>query len=444
MAAARLIKRKGGIPFVSDNKASENLISEMHELKTLRIDYEVGGHTDKILESDFIILSPGVPNNSEIVKKIESAGIPIFSEIELASWYFNGRIIAITGSNGKTTTATLIGEVLTTAGIKNVVCGNIGNPFADIVDEIGDDGYAVVEVSNFQLERIEEFKPRVAIILNLTPDHLDRYNSFDDYVQAKYRIAENQGPEDYLILNQDDSVIDLDRIKTSAQTLYFSAIKELPAGVFQRGKTLSGAFGGEKTDNKKLDIVDVDQIRIPGPHNLLNAAASALASLLVGVKPIDIAETLRKFPGVEHRLEDVVIVSGVRFVNDSKATNVDAVCYALKSFDNPIYLIAGGRDKDSDFSPMITAGRDQIREIILIGEARDKMFEVLGKEFPIQFASSMEDAVQKAYKAASENDIVLLSPACASFDMFNNFEHRGQAFKDAVAKLKNNNHPAKV
>ncbi len=439
MAAARLVRRMGGIPFISDMKSAENLMVEIAELKSSNIDHEYDGHTEKLLESDYIILSPGVPKNSEIVRKLEDAGIPIFSEIELASWFCKGRIIAITGSNGKTTTTTLIGEILKKAGVEHIVCGNIGHPFSDAADKISENGYAVVEVSNFQLERIEEFRPYVSLILNLTPDHLDRYENFDGYVQAKYRIAENQTESEYLILNADDSVIDLSRIATKANVLYFTIKKETSAGVFQRGKTLAGVIGGNQ-----FDITDVEQIRIPGPHNLQNAAASALAAMIVGVRPNDIAVTLKEFSGVEHRLEDVATISGVRFVNDSKATNVDAVCYALQSFEEPIYLIAGGRDKDSDFLPIKSAGKGKIKEIILIGEARDKMFEELGKEFPVQFAGTMQEAVQKAYKIASEGDLILLSPACASFDMFDNFEHRGQVFKHAVAALNNNNHPAKV
>ncbi|MFH2035160.1 MAG: UDP-N-acetylmuramoyl-L-alanine--D-glutamate ligase [Candidatus Zixiibacteriota bacterium] len=435
MAAARLIKRMGGTPFVSDVKSSESLTKQIGELKTFNIEFETDGHTDRLFESDFVILSPGVPKESEFIQKIIGKGIPLFSEIELAYWFCSGRVIAITGSNGKTTTTSLIGAMLSSAGINNVVCGNIGHPFSDAVLEIGEEGYAVVEVSNFQLELIEEFTPFISIILNLTPDHLDRYENFDGYKKAKYRIAENQTSSDYLILNGDDSVIEKNNIGTKAKKIYFSTKQTLPTGVFQRGKSLVGIVGGEE-----INIIDVDKIRIPGPHNLQNAAAASLAALLAGAKPECITDALKSFPGVEHRLEDVTQVSGIKFVNDSKATNVDAVCYALKSFDAPICLIAGGRDKGGDFEPIVNSGRDKIKEIILIGEARDKMFNTLGKAFPVQFAENMEAAVNKAFTAASPGDIILLSPACASFDMFDNFEHRGKVFKKAVLSLTGNNH----
>jgi len=434
VAAAKLIKRLGGIPFVSDVKPAEKLSEQIHELKTFNIEFETGGHTERVEKCEFAILSPGVPQDSEIVRRLSEAGIPIFSEIELASWCCKGRIIAITGSNGKTTTTSLTGAVLSAAGIENIVCGNIGNAFSDAVLDISENGYAVVEVSNFQLERIEEFAPYIAMILNITPDHLDRYENFDGYKRAKYRITENQVPTNLLILNADDPVIEKNNIATGAMKVYFSTSRALPTGVFKRGGSLVGIVGGIE-----IRVIDTNQIRIPGPHNLQNAAAVALAALHIGIKPEIIAQTLRQFPGVEHRLEDVTTVAGIRFVNDSKATNVDSVCYALRSFNVPICLIAGGRDKGGSYDPIIEYGRNKIKEIILIGEARDKIFAALGKKFPVQFAGSMNDAVRRAFAAASPGEIVLLSPACSSFDMFDNFEHRGREFKKAVLTLRNSN-----
>jgi UDP-N-acetylmuramoylalanine--D-glutamate ligase len=434
LAAAGLIKSMGGRPFVSDIKSESLLIPEIKQLQTAGIDYEIGGHTDKLLSSEFVILSPGVPRSSEIVQKILQRGIPVFSEIELASWFCRGRIIAVTGSNGKTTTTTLIGAILTQAGLDNWVCGNIGYPFAEAVADIPDDGYAVVELSSFQLESIEDFAPHISLILNITPDHLDRYDGFDSYKRAKYRIAGAQGDNDFLILNADDPVTDKSEISSAAEKINFSISRDLPTGVFKRGESLVGLV-----DGKEYNIIDVNRIRIPGPHNLMNAAAASLTALLLGVPPEAIEETLSRFPGVEHRLEDVATVAGIRFINDSKATNIDSVHYALKSFDAPICLIAGGRDKGADFAPIIRYGRGKIKEIILIGEAREKMFESLGKTFPVQFADSMEDAVKKAFAAASPGEIVLLSPACASFDMYDDFEHRGRVFKQAVHDLNGKN-----
>ena len=435
VAAARLIRSLGGIPFVSDVKAADALGNELALLRAGGIEFETGGHSEKLLNCDFIILSPGVPRTIPIIEKIIEAGLPIFSEIELASWFCRGRIIAITGSNGKTTTTSLVGAILRAAGLENIVCGNIGRPFAEVVQDISQDGYAVLEVSNFQLEAIEEFAPHIAMILNLTPDHLDRYDGFEDYCKAKYRIAENQRATDYLILNADDPVIDRTTITTDAQKIYFSTARPLPIGVSQRGKSLIGTVGGNE-----YNIIDINQIRIPGPHNLQNAAAASLAGLLLGIKPEAIAEALKTFPGVPHRMEDAGTVAGIRFVNDSKATNVDSVCYAIRSIDTPIILIGGGRDKGGSYQPIADYGKGKIKEIILIGEAREKMFNALGKIFPVQFAVSMEEAVKKAFEAASPGETVLLSPACSSFDMFKNYEQRGEVFKQLVAGLKNGNH----
>ncbi|MCP4705073.1 MAG: UDP-N-acetylmuramoyl-L-alanine--D-glutamate ligase [candidate division Zixibacteria bacterium] len=434
VAAAILIKEQGGVPFVSDVGNENDLADQLAVLKKHNIKYEIGGHTDKLLKSDFVILSPGVPATIEIVKKIKSEGIPIFSEIELSSWFCRGKIIAITGSNGKTTTTTLIGEIIKNAGLQVEVCGNIGRPFAQVAKNIPEDGFAVVELSSFQLENIEEFAPHVALILNLTPDHLDRYDGFESYKQAKYQIAVNQKSSDYLILNAEDRVMSADNIPTSATKLQFSHIRSLPIGVFQRGGSLVGIAAG-----KEQEIIDTKQIKIPGPHNLQNAAAASLAALLIGVKPEVIAETLKTFSGVEHRMENIGSVAGINFVNDSKATNVDSVCYALRSIDSPIYLIAGGRDKGGEFGPIIKYGKDRIKNIVLIGEAREKMFNQLGKSFAVQFSDSMENAVQMLFELASPGDTVMLSPACASFDMYDNFEHRGEVFKDAVKALNNKN-----
>jgi len=435
MSAARLIKSLGGMPFISDSAGENQLGARIEELKGLGIEYEIGGHTERLYDSDFVILSPGVPKSIAIVQDIIERGIPVFPEIELASWFCRGKIIAITGSNGKTTTTTLIGEILKDAGIPAQVCGNIGFPFSDVAPKVDEKGFAVVEVSSFQLELIEQFKPHIALILNLTPDHLDRYRDFDDYKAAKYRIAENMIESDWLILNGDDPEIDGEKIRTEATRMRFSIHRTLSAGVFQRGQTLVGSVG-----DKEFKIIEIDDIRIPGPHNLQNAAAASLAGYLAGASPLSIGQKLKAFPGVEHRLEDAGMVAGIRFINDSKATNVDSVRYALMSVKTPIVLIAGGRDKAGDFRPLLEAGKGKIKEVILIGEAREKMFDVFGREFPVQFGDSMEDAVKKAYHTASAGDTVLLSPACASFDMFDNFEQRGKVFKKAVASLKNNNH----
>lgn len=431
LAAASLAAANGGLPFVSDSAAADKLTDVTAQLKQEGILYETDGHTDRLLQSDYIVVSPGVPPTLDILCQAEAKGIPVFSEIEFASWVCRGKIIAVTGSNGKTTTTTLIGEMLTAAGMDALVCGNIGLPFAQVADKIGENSVAVVEVSTFQLERIADFAPHVALILNLSPDHLDRHGSFDAYKQLKYRITENQTETDFLILNAQDIEITADNVQSAATKLFFTtegttdnAVRVVDGDLFL---TLSG---------RGSRVVSARDIRIPGPHNLQNAAAACVAAGLFDVDVDVMAQVLKKFPGVEHRLESVARVAGIDFVNDSKATNVDSVCYALRSIDTPIHLIAGGRDKGVSYEPLVTNGRGRISSIVLIGEAKDKMFDTLGRHFAVQFAESLEAAVRTSFAQARPGDTVLLSPACASFDMFDNFEQRGMAFKTAVAELR--------
>ncbi len=431
-AVAIVAQERGGIPFVSDSGSADSLKERCEELRQHDILFETDGHSDRILNSDYVVISPGVPLHVEIVKKLVAKGVPIFSEIEFASWLYQGRMVAVTGSNGKTTTTTLIGEILTAGGLDAHVCGNIGRPLAEVVMRMTPESVAVVEVSSFQLETIADFKPFVSIILNLTPDHIDRHGSFEAYKQAKFRITENQAEGDVFVLNRDDHESMADNPSSNAAKLTFSI----------RDKKDSAAYVSEdwlwvKVDGEPRKVIECDRIAIKGPHNLQNAAAAVTVAALCGVSPDAMARALRSFPGVEHRLEKVNTVAGVAFVNDSKATNVDSVCWALRSFDNPVYLIAGGRDKAGDFAPIIELGKGTIKSIIAIGEAREKLFDVLGKAFPIEFADSLENAVQKCFEMAHPGETVLLSPGCASFDMFDNFEHRGRAFKEAVAGLKN-------
>jgi len=431
IATAILARSLGGEPFVSDSGTAEHLKTQTDKLRKAKIPYETDGHSDRLLQSDYIIISPGVPASADIVKKIVSRGIPIFSEIEFASWVCDGKIIGVTGSNGKTTTTTLIGEIFLAAGFDTFVCGNIGLPFAQVADKIGTNGIAVVEISTFQLEWIADFRPDVALILNLSPDHLDRHGTFEAYKKLKYRITENQSAEDCLALNFGDVDTMRNNITTSANKNYFFDGDDSKAKVFVRNDEL---FVREYDEVKS--IIRTSDIRIPGPHNLQNAAAAILASVEFGIKPETIAGVLRTFAGVEHRLETVDSVAGITFFNDSKATNVDSVCYALRSIDTSIYLIGGGRDKGASYTPLIEHGKGKIKGVILIGEAREKMFEALGREFPTQFADTLEDAVEKCFELARPGDAVLLSPACASFDMFESYEQRGKAFKQAVVKLK--------
>ncbi len=437
IASALLVRELEGIPFVSDIMPREKLDEAVSRLEEKHIEFECGGHSDKLLECDYLILSPGVPANVEILQKAAKIGIPVFSEIELAYWVCRGRVLAVTGSNGKTTTTTLLGEICKASGIPTVVGGNIGTPFAKVARRLPEDGLAVVEVSSFQLERIEQFAPYVGILLNITPDHLDRYDSFDSYAAAKFKLFENQTAEHYAVLNADDPVVMGRDYPFRSRRLLFSIedkqfTGEPPEGVFQRGERLFGRLGG-----RDIDIVDIARIRIPGPHNRSNAAAAVAAALVCGIAPDTIAAVLERFAGVEHRLEEVATIGGVRFVNDSKGTNVDAVIVAIKSMPGKINLIAGGRDKAGDFTRLLPAASGKVRNLILIGEAREKIFEQLGRHIPVVMADSMADAVKKAFDLSHPGETVLLSPGCASFDMYRNFEERGRDFKDVVGKLKN-------
>ena len=434
IAAALLARELGGEPFVSDSASKEHLRDRLEQLRQAGLEFETGAHSDRLLESDYVILSPGVPPQVEIVKKIEARGIPIFSEIEFASWVCRGRIVGVTGSNGKTTTTTLLGAILEAAKLDTFVCGNIGLPFAQVADKVHAEAVAVVEISTFQLERIADLHPQVALILNLSPDHLDRHGTYEAYRRLKYRITENQTAEDCLILNLEDEDTVRDDPSTAAEKMYFCTRDYSRAAAFVRDGIL-----WIRTDGREKAVLPTDQIGIPGPHNLQNSAAAAVAAGRLGVSADVMAEVLRTFPGVEHRLEKVDRVAGIDFVNDSKATNVDSVCYALRSIDGPIYLIAGGRGKGSSYEPIARYGRDKIKGLLLIGEARDQIFAELGKTFSTQFADSLEDAVRRAFDLAHPGDTVLLSPGCASFDMFQDFEHRGRAFKQAVNALKNGN-----
>lgn len=432
LAAAQMIKKLEGTVFVSDSAGESSLAEATGTLRKYGIPFETNGHTDKLLKNDFLVVSPGVPGNIPIIKEAMEKGIPLFSEIELASWVCQGAICAITGSNGKTTTTTLIGEILNAGGVKAEVCGNIGQPFADVALQISPEGVAVVEVSSYQLERIEQFSPKVSLISNITPDHLDRYDDFNHYRKTKYRIAENQGPSDTLILNADDPETKPDDIKTKAQKKFFTVKSDKSAMAYvEKGEVYLNNSGGP------YHIMSALEILIPGPHNLQNSLSAVCAAHCFDISPKAMASVLRHFRGVEHRLESVGRVAGISFINDSKATNVDSVVWALRSFDRPLYLIAGGRHKGSSYKPIAAVGRGKIKGIVAIGEAKDIIFDDLGHDFPVQFADTLEDAVQTAFELAIPGDLVLLSPGCASFDMFDNFEHRGKVFKKAVASLKN-------
>lgn len=436
-AAAKLLQNKGVNVLLSDSNPKEKINPFfLNVIAESKIRAEFGSHSDEVYKSDLVVVSPGVPQDSTVIQTSLAKGIDVISEIELASWFCRGKIVSITGTNGKTTTTTLTGEILKDAGIKSFICGNIGTAFSDVVESIPEDGVAVVETSSFQLDNIKYFKPLIALILNITPDHLDRYNKrIEDYVHSKNRIYENQDNNDFLIYNNDDSVL-----KSSIKKDIKSSMASFSSTKSVKNEAEKGAY----LDNYNLIffyyqgeelIINTQRLIIKGMHNVYNSMASVISAKLLGVDKNVIQNTLENFKGVEHRLEFVRAINGIKFYNDSKATNVNSVWYALQGFDEPIILILGGRDKGNDYREIEKEVKKYVKHIIAIGESKNKIYNFFNSEVRVTLADDMEDAVLKAAGEASGNGIVLLSPACASFDMFENYEHRGKEFKRIVNKL---------
>lgn len=435
LAAAALLRRHGATVFVSDRAPAEAMKAAKQELDGLGIEMEFGANSERALNADLMVLSPGIPSSAPIVQAALGNGVPVISEMELASWFCKGTIVAISGTNGKTTTTTLAGEIFKAAGRDTVVAGNIGLAFSDVVERVNDGTAVVLEVSSFQLDHCQDFKPRVSVLLNITPDHLDRYgNSFERYSDSKTKLFRNQTEGDILIYNADDpEVMRQATLKAppGVSLLPFSTRQPLNEGAFVKDDRLMAVLHGHS-----LDVVPVAAIGIPGIHNLQNAMAASLAALALGVPSGVVQSTLRDFKGVEHRLEFVREFDGVRYVNDSKGTNVDSVWYALQSFDTPIVLMLGGRDKGNDYSRLYDLVDKHVRAIVAIGESAPKVMTAFAGRLPLKAATSMEEAVALCRSLARPGDVVLLSPACASFDWFDNYEHRGQVFRDIVRTLR--------
>ncbi len=430
IAVAKLLAFHGAHVFVSDSGSDEKIRQAVRELDAAGIPYEIGAHTSRAADADFLVISPGVPSTIPVIRETTSQGIPAVSELEVASWFCQAPIIAITGTNGKTTTTALIGRMLDDARKKNIVAGNIGKAFSNVVSELDKNSFAVLEVSSFQLERIESFRPAVALMLNITPDHLDRYEGrMENYVAAKSRIFEMQREGDTLIYNHDDPVT-REAVRTAppgVRVLAFGLQRDFQDGAFVENNAMVTAIGGQQSE-----IIPVSGISIPGIHNLYNSMAATLASLSAGVGVPSLRATLRNFKGVEHRLEFVRTHKGITYVNDSKATNVDSVWYALQAYEAPIILLLGGRDKGNDYSRLFDLVRRHVKTIVAMGESAEKVVRAFTGIVPVTVARSIQAAVAQATDAAQAGDIVLLSPACASFDWFQNYEHRGKVFKDIV------------
>ena len=437
IAAAKLLKNKGVNVLLSDINPEEKINPfYINEITGSGIKHEFGLHSEDVYKSNLIVVSPGVPQNSEVIQKALANGLEVISEIELASWFCKGRIVSITGTNGKTTTTTLIGEICKDAGLKTFVCGNIGTAFCDVAEQVPEDGIAVVETSSFQLDNIKNFKPLIALLLNITPDHLDRYNhKIEEYTASKHRVYENQDGNDYFVYNFDDDVIKKSirhNIKSShaAFSLSKGVKKEVETGAYLDNYNLIYYYyQGEE------NIIDTQKLIIKGQHNVYNSMASVISARILGIEKKVIQKTLENFKGVEHRLEFVREINGIKYYNDSKATNVNSVWYALQGFNEPIVLIMGGRDKGNDYREIENEVQKNVKHIVAIGESRHKVSDFFKRIVPVTLAVDMDDAVMKASTAASKNEIVLLSPACASFDMFENYEHRGKEFKKIVNNL---------
>lgn len=437
IAATRFLKARGATVALNDRKPFEKWTEEARSLKNEGVGLLAGDVPSWLLDQiELVVVSPGVPSKTIPLQYVARKGGEVIGEIELASRFLRGRIVAITGTNGKTTTTTLIGEVLRDAGFYTQVGGNIGTPLTSLVDASRDDGWTVVEVSSYQLETIVEFHPLVALVLNIMPDHMDRYESLMDYAAAKHRIFRNQTNEDAAILNADDEIVASWANGLEAHAIFFSTRRELEEGLFLRHETdelISRTLHGERV------LMNRNEMQLKGLHNVENVLAAFAAGLACGASPDSIRETIKKFRAVEHRLERVAEINGVEFYNDSKATNVDAALKALEAFADTrgrIVLIAGGRGKNAPYAPLAPLLKAKARALVLIGEDAPRIESELKDFVPnIIHASDMSDAVRRAHDAAQTGDIVLLAPACASFDMFESYEHRGRVFKEEIIRI---------
>ena len=430
VATALFCAAAGAIVTATDLRSAQELGETVRQFEPTRVSLRLGEPAEGLLEGqELVIPSPGVPADAPVVRLARARGIAVWSEIELAARFLRGQLIAITGSNGKTTTTVLVEHILRGAGFSTVLAGNIGTPLVAHVEESSDRTLTVAELSSFQLELIESFRPKIAVFLNLTPDHLDRHKTLAAYGAAKARIFENQTGEDFAVLNADDPQ-SAAYAPSGPEVHWFSRKAAVERGAFVRdGKIVVRQTGLDE------EVVAVKELPLPGAHNLENALAAAIAARLAGAAPRQIGEGIRSFAGVEHRLEFVTEIRGVRYYNDSKATNVDATLKALDSFPGRIVVILGGKDKDSDYTLLRTSLAEKAVLALLIGAAAEKIARQIKGSVRIEAAGTLERAVEMAAVAARPGDTVLLAPACASFDQFQNYEHRGRVFKDLVRQL---------
>jgi UDP-N-acetylmuramoylalanine--D-glutamate ligase len=419
----------GATVTATDERPKTEIADTAEKLRAAGVKLELGGHVDaSFLEQDLIVVSPGVPANLPALAAARKKNIPVWSEIELAWRFLRGKLVAITGSNGKTTTTALAAHILQTSNIPTLVGGNIGTPLLALVERSTDPAVTVAEVSSFQLETIESFRPEIGVLLNLTPDHLDRHGTFEEYARAKMRMFENQLERDIAVLNADDPEV-TKRMPAKPHIFWFSRQKRVANGAFLRENEIIFRNEGSETV-----LARRDQIPLRGEHNVENVLAACAAAYLAGATPAAIASGVKSFRGVEHRLEFVAEIAGVQFYNDSKATNVDAAVKAVQAFPGPLVVILGGKDKGSPYTPLRDLLKDRARMVLLIGEAAEKIAAALQGAVEIERAGTLERAVEMAMKRAQPGDTVLLAPACSSFDQFENYEQRGHVFKEFVAR----------
>jgi len=431
-AVARFLAARGARVTASEQRPESAVNGEVAALRKLGVEVELGGHRESsFLAADLIVPSPGVPLSLPALAKAKEKGIEVVSELELAWRFLRGTVVAVTGSNGKTTTVTLLGRIFAEAGRRVQVGGNIGTPLITLVESATDDTVHVVEVSSFQLEAVTSFRPRVAALLNITPDHLDRHSSMGDYVAAKARLFGFQQGDDFAIFNADDRTCAELSPEVRAQRFWFSRQRRLDVGTFVE----NGWLCYRNSPSASEQVLPREEIRLKGQHNLENVLAATCAARVLEVAPERIRAAVAAFEGVEHRLEFVAEIDGVRWFNDSKATNVDAALKAIDAFEGNLIVILGGKDKGSPYTPLAASLRERARHALAIGAARDKIAAELAGAVPLERVETLHEAVLRAAALARPGDTVLLAPACASFDQFENFEHRGRVFKDEVRQL---------
>ena len=447
IAAARFLKKRGAVVRVTDQAAEETLGVRAQQLADMGIALELGNHRSQTFEkADLIVLSPGVPHTIEPVLRAKEHGVPVIGEIELASRFINEPILAVTGTNGKTTTTEILGSMLKDSGFNVFVGGNIGNPLIGYADGEQKADFIVAELSSFQLDTIDTFRPKIGVLLNITADHLDRYPNFDAYAAAKIRIFENQLPGDIAVLNGADPLVRSLTAPLKRTKIFYASLKNGEDGAVNNGTRIRFRFNRSKKQDligplanlasRDQCFLNVADVKLIGRHNLENAAAAALAALAAGASPQTVQRVLNRYQGPAHRLEHIDTIHGVDFVNDSKATNVDAVIRAVESFDKPVVLIMGGQDKGGNFTVLKEVLVRHAKRLIVMGRAAALIQSALGDTVPTISADSMADAVKQAYRVVSPGNVILLSPGCASFDRYDNYAQRGEDFRKAVENFK--------